>query len=111
MAYFFALASTAHISGAQIGAQIPVKTGHNGPSILIFNRIHCKYKLYTYICHFSDVQKTWPARLCPSGLYFLPASTGTDHATGIHQLGWGYRKLGIACPLFAFFMRYVVNIS
>ena len=33
------------------------KTGHNRPSILLFNRIHCRYKLDRYIRYFCDVQE------------------------------------------------------
>ena len=36
---------------------------------------------------------------------FPPASTGTDHATRIHQLKQARRKPGIVCPLFSFFHK------
>ena len=54
---------------------MPVKPGHSERSIRFFNKMHCKYKLYKWINNFHDVREPYLARLGPSGLFSVPAST------------------------------------
>ena len=54
--------------------------GIGGASIHFFNKIHCNYKLDTYINNFCDIRQPSLARLVPSSLFFVPARTA--HISG-----------------------------
>ena len=105
MAYFFALARTARISGAQISARdTRKKQGITCPPFSFFKKIHCKYKLDRYLNNLHCFREQYLARLCQSSSFFVLVSTARiSRASLALKLDLVCsEKLGVVCPIFPF---------
>src|ERR1700743_2285110 len=80
--------------------------------ILFFNKKPYRHRLDTSIYYFRRIREPYPAMLCPSGSFFVPASTARISRTfmALKQDLRCPQKPGVAAALFAFVINYIVNM-